>query len=152
MITKADIGKPLYTRRKSTIETGSGMTEQSHKDKTDINLILMDYKRTGLIKHAKQHEGKYDDVSAIDFQESMFKVTQVQSMFNQLPSDMRNQFNNDPAQFLAYVQDKSNADNLAKMGIIRGNDGIDINGAAINSPVEADVTPPIEAGEPPPPA
>ena len=56
---------------KPKIDTGKGLTEQSHKHETDINFILKDYVRTGFIKHAKDNQGKYDDINVQDFQQAM---------------------------------------------------------------------------------
>ena len=55
------------------------ITEQAHKKETDINWLLKDYMKTGLMKHAKNYEGQYDDVSAIDFENAMNTVSQSRS-------------------------------------------------------------------------
>lgn len=128
LMAKADKARP-------TISTGKGKTEQAHKQQCDMNYILRDYQRTGLIKHAAKHEGRYDDVTAVDFQEAMFLVTNAQNMFMTLPSSIRDRFGNDPAAFLDFVQNPSNTDEMARMGILKGNDGLDVSGAQVNSPV-----------------
>lgn len=114
------------------------ITEQAHKRQTDINWILRDYAKTGLMKHVNKHQGKYDDVSVADFQEAMFKVKSAQAMFDQLPAQIRRRFGHDPAMFLEFVQNPSNIDEMAKLGILKGNDGIDINGAAVEVPTKAE--------------
>jgi phage internal scaffolding protein len=136
-----------FQRNSVTIDTGKGLTEQSHKKQCDMNVILADYARTGLIKHAKQHEGRYDDVTTQDFQEAMFIVKNAENMFNALPAAVRKQFEGRPEQFLDFVQNPDNKEQMASMGILKGNDGIDINGAHVNSPVETEVPvgTPIEA-------
>lgn len=132
--------------KRVTVETGDGLTEQSHKNETDMNYILRDYQRTGLIKHAKEHEGRYDDVSVQDFQEAMFLVTQAQSMFDSLPANIRKRFGNDPSAFLEFTQNPENAPEMTRMGILRGNDGVDIRGAQTGAPTPspAPETPPAE--------
>jgi len=112
-----------------TIITGEGLTEQSHKDQCDINQILADYTRTGFMRHAKENKGRYDDVSAVDFQKSMETVANVKSLFENLPSEIRKEFGQNPSNFLNYVQDPSNGSELAARGILAGNDGLDITGA-----------------------
>lgn len=119
-----------------TVDTGPGLTEQAHKDATDINYILRDYARTGFIKHAKQNAGRYDDVSSVDFQKAMNTVANVKSMFENLPAQIRKEFEGNPANFLKYVQDPANAAKLEKRGIIVGNDGIDISGAYTTAPTK----------------
>ena len=100
-----------------TVDTGEGITEQSHKRETDINYILEDYKRTGFMKHAKENQGRYDDISVQDFQDAMFKVTEAQNMFNELPGGIRKEFDNNPARFLDFVQNPDNAQKLVDMGL-----------------------------------
>lgn len=126
-------------RRRIQIHTGQGLTEQSHKDQCDMNYILEDYTKTGLIKHAKQYQGKYDDVAVQDFQTALDIVKQSQEMFNQLPSLIRKRFNGNPADFLSFTQDPKNKKEMQDLGILKGNDGIDISGAPSKAPV-SDVT------------
>lgn len=125
-----------------TIDCGEGLTEQAHKDQCDINLILEDYTRTGFMRHARENKGRYDDVSAVDFQKAMETVANVKSMFEGLPSEIRKEFNGDPANFLNYVQNPENAKVLEQRGILAGNDGIDISGAYTKAPTKkrADAT------------
>lgn len=138
--------EPKRTRRPRqycpTIDTGEGLTEQSHKDACDMNYILKDYARTGFIKHARQHEGKYDDVTSYDFQQAMDTVANVKSMFEGLPSEVRAEFAHNPSQFLDYVQNPENTKVLADRGILVGNDGIDISGAYTTAPIQSSVEAP----------
>lgn len=123
-----------------TINTGKGLTEQSHLEQCDINIILADYSRTGFMRHAKENQGRYDDVTSYDFQKSMETVANVKSMFEGLPSAIRNEFGHDPNNFLNYVQNPQNVNELAKRGILKGNDGIDITGAYNKAPTKADLS------------
>jgi phage internal scaffolding protein len=124
-----------YSKTKRvTVETGPGLTEQAHKNETDMNYILRDYQRTGLIKHAKLNEGRYDDIAVQDFQEAMFIVKNAQDMFDQLPSNIRKRFQNNPAEFLAFVQNPENEQEMRFLGILEGNDGFDISGKPVPSP------------------
>ncbi len=128
-----------HTTVRPTIDTGAGLTEQSHRDTCDINCILADYHKTGLLKHAAKNEGRYDDVTANDFQEAMFLVKNAQNMFEELPANIRDRFANNPASFLDFVQDESNLDEMQKMGILKGNDGIDISGAPVAVPTASPI-------------
>ena len=130
---------PPGVARKVQVHTGEGKTEQAHKEECDVNKILKDYHRTGLIRHAAKHEGKYDDVPAVDFQSAMILVANAQQMFEDLPAATRKRFGNDPGAFLGFVQDPDNTEELKKMGVLRGNDGLDISGAKVNSPVQEPV-------------
>lgn len=132
------IRKALRKVERSILETGEGLTEQAHKKITDMNFILRDYAKTGLMKHAKNHEGTYDDISVTDFQDAMFKVTQAQNMFNDLPSQIKKRFGHNPAEFLEFVQNPNNATEMASLGILKGNDGLDIKGAATKAATKPD--------------
>ena len=132
---------------KPKLNTGPGMTEQAHKRETDMNYILREYTKTGLIKHAKNYQGQYDDVSVQSFQEAMFLVKNAERMFSELPSEARKRFANNPEQFLEFVQNPDNKSEMQRMGILKGNDGIDVSGASVNVPRETPVTtetPPAE--------
>lgn len=128
-----------YTKnvKPQTICKDPHLTEQAPAESCDINKILKDYQKTGFIEHAQKHEGMYDDVTSVDFARSMQIVAETKSMFEGLPSSYRAQFNNQPAQFLDFVQNPENAEKMAQMGILKGNDGINIYGAATKAPVEA---------------
>lgn len=104
-------------------------TEQSYKDDLDINRLLEPAIRKGLLRHVTKFEGEYDDIPAIDFQEAHFKVAKALSMFQALPSKLRNQFEGDPGKFLSFVQDPANEGWLRKHGIIKGIDGLTGSGA-----------------------
>lgn len=138
---------PYTENKKPKLDTGESMTEQSHQDECDINLILADYYRTGLMKHAKQNEGRYDDVSSIDYEKAMITVANVKSLFEGLPAELRKDFGNEPAKFLDFVQNPDNGEKLQKMGILKGNDGVDITGAITKAPTPTSVQNKAEAKE-----
>ena len=92
-------------------------TEQSHKGEVDVNQIMEKYVRTGTLEHRNEYVGQYGDVTGIDFQTAMNIVVDAQNMFNDLPSSVRNKFQNDPARFLDFVQDAQNREELIEMGL-----------------------------------
>lgn len=95
-----------------------GRTKQSFKDECDINVIMGRYMKTGVLNFVNRFAPQYSDVSGIDYQEAMFTVAQARSMFQQLPAQIRDQFRNDPAQFLDFVHDPANAAEMAQMGLL----------------------------------
>lgn len=131
-------------RVRSTVDTGPGLTEQAHSRECDMNYIIDRYQATGLITHAKRFEGRYDDVSVADFQEAMFLVKSAQSMFDALPANVRKRFANDPAEFISFVTDPRNSDEIDKLGLSVGLDGKDRSGAD-TSKVPKPVDPPADA-------
>ena len=92
-----------------------GRTKQSFKDETDVNVIIKKHARMGTLSHLEQWGGQYGDFSDFDFHEAQNRIAQGTSMFEQLPSSVRNQFRNDPAAFFDFVTDQENAGQLEKL-------------------------------------
>lgn len=97
-----------------------GLTKQSFKDECDINTIMGRYLRTGILPETVQQiEGQFLDVSDVDFRSSMELVADAWSMFNELPSNIRSRFSNDPGEFLAFSSDPKNRSEMGRMGLLR---------------------------------
>lgn len=96
---------------------GFGRTKQSFKDDTNINNILARYARTGVLEFANRHEPRYGDVIGADFHAAMNIVANANSMFADLPAKLRNRFDNDPGQFLDFVQDPENTAEAERLGL-----------------------------------
>lgn len=94
-------------------------TKQSHRDECDINTILKGYNRTGLLQHVAQHQGVYGDLSdAPTFHQAMNTIARAGQSFDLLPAEIRKRFSNDPAEFLEFVHDEKNRDEMVNMGLI----------------------------------
>jgi len=92
--------------------------KQSFKDECNINRIMASYEKTGLLNHVNRHQGDYGDfVGYDDYHASLNQIREAQDMFEQIPSAIRAKFSNDPANFLRFVQDPKNSDELVKMGL-----------------------------------
>jgi len=118
------------------IATGDGLTEQNHKDETDINKIVRKYNKTGLIDHLNQFEKQYADMTGYDYQDAMNTIAAANTMFEGLPSAIRNKFDNDPAKFINFVDDEANADQLVEMGLAN---------PKVSTPVDEGAQAPVEA-------
>jgi hypothetical protein len=123
-------------RKVITVNTQRELTEQAHKKQCDMNFILRKYQKTGLIDHVKQHQGRYDDVSVQDFTEAMHTVSEANQMFESLPSFIRQKVGGTVEGFLDFVQNPNNKEELARLGMLKGNDGLNANGEAVASPVD----------------
>lgn len=93
-------------------------TRQEFKDEADINVIMRRYQSTGELPHLNLMAPQYLDVSGIDFHEQMAYVAGAKSMFEELPSRIRSQFDNDPASFVVFCSDERNRVALAEMGLL----------------------------------
>lgn len=107
----------LRKRRRVAISFGESMTEQSHKKSCDINTILNRYKKTGIINHINNMQGKYEDYpSSIDFHLMQTKIAVAKSMFESIPSNIRAKFENDPGKFLDFASNPENREAMLEMG------------------------------------
>lgn len=97
-------------------ETNPSRTKQSEAAACDINNIMAKFQRTGVIDHVAKWGPQYGEVPAIDFKEAMDIIKFGEAMYADLPSSVRERFN-DPAEFLAYVQDPANSEALRKLGL-----------------------------------
>lgn len=103
-----------------TLDTGRlSLTKQSFQKETDINNIMKQFAKTGLLTHTMSVQGRYGDfVSAPEYHEAMNQILAAQEAFASLPSKIRNRFNNNPEDFLSFTQDPGNTDELIKLGLV----------------------------------
>lgn len=111
--------KNAYSTTRSRFECkGPSMTKQSFKAQCDVNNILKKYQKTGLIEHVNQYQGDYHDLyDVVDYQTALNIVIEANDAFNSLPSSIRKKFNNSPQEFLAFVSDENNIDEMYELGI-----------------------------------
>lgn len=84
------------------------MTKQAFAQECDINHIVSRFESTGVIAHLNRAAAQYADVSQVgSFKEVLDTVRAVESEFLELPSSVRAEFNNDPAEFLDRVRQMS---------------------------------------------
>jgi len=93
------------------------LTEQSHKDKCDINKIIDRFARTNTIDHISKYQASYDAIPADDLLTAQLKVQQGTQMFAELPSDIRSKFDQDPVKFLQFMQDPANKTEWQELGL-----------------------------------
>lgn len=76
------------------------LTQQQFKDETDITRIVKRFGETGFIDHINTNPPRYDFATSQTFQEAQYLVAEATNAFNQLPSDTRAKYGNDPARWL----------------------------------------------------
>lgn len=108
----------LKPRIKITFST-KGRTKQSFKAECDINTIVSRFLRTGILDFAQKNEPRYGDTTGIEYQSAMNTVAAAKSLFNELPAALRNRFENEPAQFLDFVQDEDNREEATELGLLK---------------------------------
>lgn len=94
------------------------MCEQAHKDECDMHVILRKQKKTGILNHTNQYAGTYGDFSsAPEYQEAQNLIADAASMFETVPAFIRAQFNNDAMQFVEFMQNNKNIEDIEAMGL-----------------------------------
>lgn len=98
------------------------LTKQSEAESADINFIMKRYEQTGFLPDNSGKMPIYEDFSTMEtFQEALQIVSSANATFHSLPAEIRARFQNDPAQFLGFVEagqtDPKVGDELIKMGL-----------------------------------
>lgn len=100
-----------------TVDTGPGLTKQSHKKETDINQIMSKYQKTGVLNFVNKTAPEFMQVEPIDLQQAMNLVIRSNEMFGDMPSSLRKKFGNDPMEFLDFVNNPENLDEMVELGL-----------------------------------
>lgn len=98
------------------------MTKQEFVKECDINNVIKQYRTSGMLAHvnAKAAQGAYQDLpDSVDFQESLHIIMVAEEAFMTLPSKVREKFGQDPAEFLAFLNNPDNADEARALGILK---------------------------------
>ncbi len=96
---------------------GEGRTEQAHAGEADINSIMAKATKGGMTDYVQQHEPHYGDASGPDFMAANILVANANTMFEDLPADIRAKFKNNPEEFLEFVNNGQNLQEMYKLGL-----------------------------------
>lgn len=118
LIRKYDRDGKLYTSVE-TINEQESMTQQQYKDDCDVNLIIKKYIETGSVTHVRNAaEGVYADLTDLpSFEEAMKTVAEASAAFETVPAHIRLRFNNDPGQFISFLDNPENDEEAIKLNL-----------------------------------
>lgn len=106
---------PERVRIEFPLET---LTVQSEAASCEINNIMAKYEKTGMIDHVKEN-GQYVDLpNGIEYHDAMNLTLAAQQSFAGLPAQVRKEFDNDPTQFLAFVENPENVARMGELGLL----------------------------------
>ena len=89
------------------------------KDECDINVLMKKYEKTGMLDHIVRYKGQYADVThGMDYQAAIHTIMEADEMFSSLPAAVRDKFDNSPAEFLKFVENPENHDEMAELGLL----------------------------------
>lgn len=107
--------------RVATFNHEPTLSQQQFKAECDINNIVKNYSQTGVLPVSNK-VGKFLDVSNIsDYQSSLETVFEAQKAFDDLPSNVRSRFENDPNQLLSFLADETNYEEALSLKLINSN-------------------------------
>jgi len=111
-----------YDRNKASKASGlscldPSRTDQSFREECDINTIVRNFGVTGQLPDDVRTPLEGDFTEVVDYQTAVNLVLESNRAFAQMPSDVRERFNNDPGKFVAFASDPANLDECRKMGL-----------------------------------
>lgn len=96
---------------------GEQPAQQQFKNDCDINTIMKRIQKDEALNHVQKHQLEYGVTTPTSYHQSLNIIKAADSMFADLPSQIRNEFNNNPQAFLKFVQDPKNQDRAYELGI-----------------------------------
>ena len=97
---------------------GESLTQQHFQEESEINNIIRSYDKNGVIDHIQRGNAIYGDFSNItDFSDALHQIKEAQNEFMNVPSEIREKFQNDAGQFFKFASDENNIDELRQMGL-----------------------------------
>lgn len=104
--------------RKPFEPSGESKTQQHHVELVKVQNLIKQYDRSGVLTHVAQGVAHYGDYSKVnEYQQYLDFVNAANSLFAELPSNIREKFGNDPGQFFEYATDPKNKGDMEEMGL-----------------------------------
>jgi hypothetical protein len=99
---------------------GESMTQQHFQEQSEINNILRSHDRNGIIDHIHKGNAIYGDFSEVtDLQDAMHLIKNAHQEFLNIPSEIREKFQNDAGKFFKFASDPANQEAMIKMGLAK---------------------------------
>jgi len=93
-------------------------TRECSRGECDINNIMNKYIKTGVLAAKIRENPQYGDFSTVvDFQHALDIVRKAEEQFECLPAKIKNRFRNRPEEFLEYVNNPENEQEMIKLGM-----------------------------------
>lgn len=95
------------------------LTDQSDAQLCDVNYIMTQYVKTGLLPENLNMNSRFMDNTTVPTLEEAFDIVKsANNAFYNLPAQIRRQMDNDPAQLENFILNPDNEDTLVKYGLI----------------------------------
>lgn len=109
----------LLNRKRKRVQHPQGgptLTDESQAEAVDVNNIVRQYVRTGLMP--QRSGARYEDVSSTDYMAMRNFIADKEALFGGLPARVRARFGGDPYQLLRFIENPANRDEAIKLGLI----------------------------------
>lgn len=95
------------------------LTVQAEEPNCNINNIMQRYATQGILPPTNGTEPQYADVSNIgDYMECLQVVQNAQQAFDSLPSALRKELDNNPANLVTFIQNPANKERCVEFGLL----------------------------------
>lgn len=96
-----------------------GLTDQSQAADCDVNKIVDTFMKTGVMPGHDAPTLYGDFSTSLDFHDAQNIIAHANQQFEALDAKVRKRFQNDPAEFLNFVENEDNYDEGVKLGIFQ---------------------------------
>lgn len=93
------------------------LTQQNFKEQCDINRIVKQYAQTGVVNGNTNMPLPDEFIGITDYHTAMNLIKRSESAFMALEPHIRERFANNPANFVDFVTNSDNIDELRSMGL-----------------------------------
>lgn len=96
------------------------LTRQEFADDVNLNVMMarMGVTDGSILPVAPDPRYFGDFTDAVDFRDSLDRLRNAEAAFAALPADLRQQFNNDPAELLQFVTNPENTEKAIELGLL----------------------------------
>jgi phage internal scaffolding protein len=95
------------------------LAQQNFADECDINTIVNNFMRTGVMPDEVSRPQFGDFSGAIsDYQSALNLVLAGEEAFSELPAPLRARFHNDPVEYVSFFEDPNNRDEAVRLGLV----------------------------------
>lgn len=110
-----EVGDP---RRVSISFPGEGRTKQSFRDECDINILMARLGTTGQVNHQNSAQPWFGDFSnVLEYRDAVHLARDAEEAFAALSAKVRNRFDNEPGNLLAFMEDPANQKEAIQLGL-----------------------------------
>lgn len=94
------------------------LTRQEFADECDINNLMAQYEKSGVISHVNKTPPQYLDLSETpDLQTAINIIRDAETAFMTLPAKTRAEFENNPVEFIKFAENPENLKQMQDWGL-----------------------------------